>query len=199
MRRLGRADVPLATDEFAEFLIGVTLVRRFDDDLVASGLIVETEAYLPSDPASHSYRGPTKRNRTMFSTNLHAYVYFIYGTAYCLNISSEPSGIGAAVLIRALQPVDGIAHMRARRTGSSDRDLLRGPGRLCAGLDIDRRIDGADLESDPRLWLAVGDASRPPVGRSVRIGLSRSVDVEHRFFARGSAYLSGNRALSPPT
>ncbi len=197
MRRLRREDVPLATDELAHFLIGVTLVRRFDDESIASGLIVETEAYVPTDPASHSYRGMTNRNRTMFGANFHAYVYFIFGTAYCLNISSEGPGVGAAVLIRALEPLAGLGQIRARRAAASDRDLLRGPGRLCAGLDIDRRFDGADLDSDPRLWLAAGEAPRPPVGRSTRIGLSRSLDVEHRFFARGSAYLSGKRALSP--
>ncbi len=196
LRRLRRADVPSGTETFARFLIGRRLVRRFDDD-VLSGRIVETEAYLPSDPASHAYRGPTARNRAMFAEHMHAYVYFIYGTAYCLNVSTEASGVGAAVLIRAVEPVDGIAIMRARRgAGVKDRDLLRGPGRLCAALDIDRRFDGADLDTEPGLWLADDGAQPPQIGTSTRIGLTRAIDVRHRFFARGSAYLSGRSSLS---
>jgi DNA-3-methyladenine glycosylase len=197
-RRLARADVPLATGALARFLIGVLLVRKFDDGRLASGRIVETEAYLPDDPASHSFRGRTERNRTMFGNNLHAYVYFIYGTAYCLNVSTEAAGVGAAVLIRALEPVAGIALVRERRgPGVADRDLLRGPGRLCLALDIDRRFDGADLETDRNLWLADDGSMRPGVGISPRIGLTRAADLHQRFYARGSRYLSGRRSLSP--
>lgn len=198
IRRLTRADVPLATDAFARFLIGLLIVRHWDDGSVASGRIVETEAYTPDDPASHAYRGQTPRNRTMFGRNMHAYVYFIYGTAYCLNISSEEDDVGAAVLIRALEPVSGHAIMRSRRgPRSADRDLLRGPGRLCSALDIDRRFDGADFESDRRLQLADDGRAEPEVGTSPRIGLTKTIDVNHRFYARGSKFLSGERRLSP--
>jgi DNA-3-methyladenine glycosylase len=197
MHRLRRADVPLATDTFARFLIGTLLMRRFDDGSILSGRIVETEAYTPEDPASHAFRGPTARNRAMFGENFHAYVYFIYGTAYCLNISSEARGIGAAVLIRALEPIEGLDIMRARRgVSAADRDLLRGPGRLCAAFDIDRVLDGADLETDSRLWLASDGSPAPAVGESTRIGLTKATDVPHRFFARGSPFLSGQRKLS---
>jgi DNA-3-methyladenine glycosylase len=197
LRRLLRADVPPATGALAAFLIGRLVVRRLDGVLL-SGRIVETEAYLPDDPASHSFRGRTQRNRTMFGNYLHAYVYFIYGSAYCLNVSSEADGIGAAVLIRALEPVEGIALIRERRgAGVADRDLMRGPGRMCSALDIDRRLDGADLETDPRLWLAEDGTIPPAVGMSARIGLSRAADVHQRFYARGSRYLSGRRSLSP--
>jgi len=195
--RLQRADVPLATDTFARFLIGTLLMRRFDDGAILSGRIVETEAYTPEDPASHAFRGPTPRNRAMFAENFHAYVYFIYGTAYCLNISSEARGIGAAVLIRALEPVAGLEIMRARRgVSTADRDLLRGPGRLCTAFGIDRVLDGADLETDARLWLASDGSPAPAVGASTRIGLTKATDVRHRFFARGSPFLSGQRKLS---
>ena len=197
-RRLSRADVPLETGALARFLIGLLLVRRFDDGRLASGRVVETEAYLPDDPASHSFRGRTERNRTMFGNNFHAYVYFIYGTAYCLNVSTEASGVGAAVLLRALEPVDGIELLRERRgPGVADRDLLRGPGRLCLALAIDRRFDGADLETDASLWLADDGIARPAVGMSPRIGLTRAADVNGRFYACGSRYLSGRRSLSP--
>jgi DNA-3-methyladenine glycosylase len=199
MRRLTRADVPVATVALARFLIGTVLVRDLDGTIV-SGRIVETEAYTPDDPASHSFRGRTPRNGTMFGRHLHAYVYFIYGSAYCLNVSSEPAGVGAAVLIRALEPLAGFAVVRARRGPSvAERDLMRGPGRLCRALDIDRRFDGADLETDPRLWLADDGAAKPPVSVSPRIGLTRAADAARRFYARGSRFLSGRRTLSPET
>jgi DNA-3-methyladenine glycosylase len=179
-------------------LIGLLLVRRFDDGGLVSGRIVETEAYLPDDPASHSFRGRTERNRTMFGDNFHAYVYFIYGTAYCLNVSTEACGVGAAVLLRALEPLAGIEMLRERRgQGVADRDLLRGPGRLCLALGIDRQFDGADLETDASLWLADDGTPLPIVGRSPRIGLTRAADVHQRFYARGNRYLSGRRSLSP--
>jgi DNA-3-methyladenine glycosylase len=199
-RRLTRADVPSATGALARFLIGTLLVRKFDDGQLVTGRIVETEAYLADDPASHSFRGRTERNRTMFGNHLHAYVYFIYGTVYCLNVSSEAAGVGAAVLIRALEPLDGIAIVRARRRpGVAERDLLRGPGRICLALNIDRRFDGADLETDARLWLADDGSVRPAVGASARIGLTRAAEVHQRFYACGSRYLSGRRSLSPST
>jgi DNA-3-methyladenine glycosylase len=198
MRRLTRADVPVGTDALARHLIGKNVVRRFDDGSLAWGRIVETEAYAPGDAASHAFRGQTPRNRAMFAGPLHAYVYFIYGSVFCLNVSSEIEGLGAAVLIRALEPGGGIAGMRARRGATvEDRDLLRGPGRLCIALAIDRRIDGADLETDLRLWLAADDIPAGPVGVSTRIGLTKGVDVHHRFYARGSRFLSGRRSLSP--
>jgi DNA-3-methyladenine glycosylase len=161
-----------------------------------SGRIVETEAYEPGDPASHAFRGPTARNASMFDGPLHAYVYFIYGSAYCFNVTSEARGIGAAVLIRALEPIGGLVFARSRRGNTcSDRDVFRGPGRLCRALDIDRRLDGLDLESDPRLWLADDGSPRPSVGRSVRIGLSRAMDRQSRYFARDNPYVSGRRGL----
>jgi DNA-3-methyladenine glycosylase len=197
MRRLTRADVPLATDALARFLIGMVVVRDLDGTLL-TGRIVETEAYTADDPASHSFRGPTARNRTMFERHLHAYVYFIYGTAYCLNISSEPAGVGAAVLIRALEPLTGLDAMRTQRgSAAADRDLLRGPGRVCRALDIDRRLDGADLETDARLWLGADGSPRPAVRSSLRIGISQAADRRARFYAVGSPYLSGRKALSP--
>lgn len=184
----------------ARFLIGLLLVRRLADGGILAGRIVETEAYTPDDPASHSFRGQTNRNRAMFAGNLHAYVYFIYGSCYCLNVSSEAAGVGAAVLIRALEPLAGIALVRARRGSAiADRDLMRGPGRVCLALDIDRRFDGADLETDPGLWLADDGSARPAVGVSPRIGLSRAAELPRRFYARGSRYVSGRRSLSPDT
>ena len=161
------------------------------------GRIVETEAYIPGDPSSHAYRGPTKRNAAMFGPPFCAYVYFIYGSAWCLNITSECAGIGAAVLIRAIEPSTGTAIMAARRgPGIAGRDLARGPGRLCMALGIDGKLDGIDIETAPELWLEPADSSAPAlaVAVSTRIGLSKATEVEHRFFVPGSRWVSGPRA-----
>ena len=196
--KLGRANLPSETLALARFLIGKLLIRRLDDGAVLAGRIVETEAYAPGDPASHAFRGPTKRNRAMFEQHAHAYVYLIYGTSYCLNVSSEGRGIGAAVLIRAAEPLAGIELMRAQRgrPGLRDDELARGPGNLCRAFGIGPELDGADLDVGDRLELG-DDGARAEVGASVRIGLTRAVELPHRFYARGSRAVSGRRSLSP--
>ena len=197
-RRLLRADLPAGTLDLARFLIGKLLIRPLADGDVLAGRIVETEAYGTDDPASHAYRGPTKRNRAMFEQHAHLYVYLIYGTSYCLNISTEEPGIGAAVLIRAAEPVAGIERMRAQRgrPGLRDDELARGPGNLCRAFGIGPAFDGLDLDVDGRLILGE-DGAAPEVGASVRIGLTKAVEREHRFYARGSRAVSGRRSLSP--
>ena len=197
-RRLYRVGLPPATLELARFLIGKLLVRRLDDGTVLTGRIVETEAYGPDDPASHAFRGLTKRNRAMFEQHAHAYVYLIYGTSYCLNVSTEAPGIGAAVLIRAAEPLTGLEQMREHRgrPGLRDDELARGPGNLCRAFGIGPAEDGLDL--DAGLGLILGDdGASPEVGTSVRIGLARAIERPHRFYARGSRAVSGRRSLSP--
>lgn len=196
-RRLGRSDLPVDTVALARFLIGKLLIRRLDGETLV-GRIVETEAYVVDDPASHAYRGPTPRNRSMFARHAHAYVYRIYGTSFCLNVSSEAEGIGAAALIRALEPVAGIASMRARRgrTALPTFELARGPGNLTRALGIGPELDGLDLDADGPLGLA-DDGMPVEVGVSTRIGLTRAAERELRFYARGSRAVSGPRALSP--
>lgn len=196
-RRLRRADLPVGTAELARFLIGKLLVRSIDGETLI-GRIVETEAYETGDPASHAYRGMTRRNRSMFAAHAHAYVYQIYGTSFCLNVSSEAAGVGAAALIRAVEPVAGFAAMRRRRGRPELRDfeLARGPGNLCRALGIGPELDGIDLDRDRRLALA-DDGAALDVGVSVRIGLSSAAERELRFYARGSPAVSGRRALSP--
>ncbi len=173
------------------------MVRVLDGETLI-GRIVETEAYFPHDPASHAFRGPTPRNRTMFGLPLHAYVYFIYGANWCLNVTSEGEGVGAAVLVRACEPVAGAATMRALRgrPDVKDRDLARGPGNLCRAFAISPAFDGADLTAGPGLWLA-GDGVVLPVGVSRRIGITKAAEEPLRFYARGNASVSGPRALSP--
>ncbi len=197
-KRLRRADLPAGTLDLARFLIGKLLIRPIDGGAVLAGRIVETEAYGTDDPASHAYRGPTKRNRAMFEAHAHVYVYLIYGTSYCLNVSTEEPGIGAAVLIRAAEPLAGIARMRALRDRPELRDdeLARGPGNLCRAFGIDPAFDGLDLDADARLILG-DDGAQPEIGASVRIGLTKAAEREHRFYARGSRAVSGRRSLSP--
>jgi DNA-3-methyladenine glycosylase len=172
-------------------------VRALDDDLLV-GRIVETEAYFTNDPASHAFRGPTPRNRAMFGPPLHAYVYFIYGANWCLNVTSEDEGVGAAALVRACEPVAGIERMRALRgrPGLKDRDLARGPGNLCRAFGIGPEFDGADLTTGSGLWLA-DDGVVLPVGVSPRIGITKAAEAPLRFYARGNPSVSGPRALSP--
>ena len=196
--RLHRADLPSGTLDLARFLIGKLLIRPLDDGAAIAGRIVEPEAYGIDDPASHAYRGLTKRNRAMFEQHAHVYVYLIYGTSYCLNISTEGRGIGAAVLIRAAEPLTGLDRLRANRgrPGLRDDELARGPGNLCRAFGIGPAFDGLDLDVDGRLVLG-DDGARADIGTSVRIGLTRAAEREHRFYARGSRAVSGRRSLSP--
>ncbi len=177
-------------------MLGCVLVRDSDDGITA-GRIVETEAYLPGDPACHAYRGKTRRNATLFGPPHRAYVYQIYGTSYCFNLSSERDGEGAGVLVRALEPIEGVALMRNRRAIERMRDLCRGPGRLCRALDIDRSLDGIDPFTHPHLWLADAGAFPMRVRRSPRIGISAAADRRLRFYAAGSPFVSGAARLNP--
>ncbi len=197
-KRLRRADLPPGTIDLAQFLIGKLLLHRLADGALIAGRIVETEAYGTNDPASHAYRGLTKRNRAMFGAHAIAYVYLIYGTSYCLNISTEAPGVGAAVLIRAAEPLAGLDRMRALRGRPELRDdeLARGPGNLCRAFGIGPELDGWDLDEGDRLTLG-DDGAAPEIGTSVRIGLTKAADWEHRYYARGSRAVSGRRSLSP--
>jgi DNA-3-methyladenine glycosylase len=188
--------LPLDTTALARYLIGKIVVRRTRAG-VMSGRIVETEAYPPGDAASHAFRGETVRNGAMFLSRGHAYVYLAYGTAYMLNVSSEAVGVGAAVLVRALEPLQGIEIMEQNRGGANLRDLARGPGRLAAALAIDRRLDGIDLCQEGPLWLAQGDGAALDVGTSTRIGITKDAERRLRFYARASRFVSGPKSLNP--
>ncbi|MGB6950908.1 MAG: DNA-3-methyladenine glycosylase, partial [Candidatus Cybelea sp.] len=162
-----------------------------------AGRIVETEAYLPGDPACHAYTGRTPRNVTLFGLPHRAYVYQIYGTSFCFNLSSEPDGDGAGVLVRALEPLLGLPLMQRRRGVETLRDLCRGPGRLCRALAIDRAFDGTDLFTDRGLWLARAGRAPARVRSSCRIGLTKAADRRLRFYTSGSPFVSGPARLSP--
>ncbi len=199
-RPLARPELPIDTASLARSLIGKTVVRELPEGIV-SGRIVETEAYGVGDAAGHAYRGMTLRNRSLFLERGHAYVYLAYGRSYMLNVSSEPPGIGAGVLIRALEPLEGVPIMRLNRGVERLRDLARGPGRLAAALRIDRSLDGLDLCREGPLWLARNDHDPIEVGpfeigQSVRIGISKDADRPLRFYLRGSPFVSGPRSLN---
>jgi len=192
IRRLHRVDLPIDTAKLARFLIGKTLVHDLREGRL-SGRIVETEAYVVGDAAGHAFRGQTRRNRSLFLERGHAYVYLAYGLHSMLNVTSEGSGVGAGVLLRALEPLDGIHLMRLRRAQAALIDLARGPGRLAQAMGIGLRHDGLDLCAAGPLWL--GDSVRPmgDIGRSVRIGVSRETQRLLRFYERGSPYISGSK------
>jgi DNA-3-methyladenine glycosylase len=166
----------------------------------ASGRIVETEAYLgPTDPASHAAAGLTARTQYLFGQPGRAYVYFIYGVHWCVNAVAWRRGAGTAVLIRALEPLDGIPLMRVRRWGVQgagaaaarrDRDLTNGPGKLCEALRIDNRLNGVTLLRPP-LTIRVGiDVPDSEVAVSPRIGITRAAELEGRYFVRDNPYVS---------
>jgi DNA-3-methyladenine glycosylase len=155
------------------------------------GIVVETEAYAPDDPASHSFRGPTRRNGVMFGAPGHLYVYRSYGIHWCANVVCEPAGTGAAALLRALEPTVGLAEMRRRRGVCDERLLCSGPGRLTQALGLTGEHDGLRLDREPFALL-------PPVrGVSVvtgpRIGISSAVGVPWRYALAGSRYVSRPR------
>lgn len=181
--------------QMARFLIGQVLVRDHPDGRT-SGRIVETEAYPPGDSSSHAFRGETPARRSMFLRPGHGYVYMAYGSCYCFNVSSEPAGIGAGILIRALEPLEGIALMQRRRGTDKLRDLARGPGRLTAALAIGRDLDGIDLCVKGPLWLATSVLPTAAVASSVRIGISREAHHLRRFYERRSPYISGTKRLN---
>lgn len=198
IRRIRRSELPDDTVKLSRFLIGKVVVHELPAGRV-SGRIVETEAYPPGDPAGHHFRGPTPRIKSMYLASGHVYVFFNYGAHFMLNVVSEPPGTAAAILIRALEPLEGIEIMQRHRKTTELLGLTRGPGRLAQALQIDRRHDGVDLCTDEKLWL--GEITHPtgPIGKSVRIGITRAADKLLRFFERGNPFVSGPKRLNHPT
>ena len=195
MRRLSRPALPQDSVELARFLIGKTLVRELPRGRRLAGRIVETEAYLPGDAACHAYVGPTPRNRALFMAHGHAYVYFIYGNHFMLNVSSESEGVGAGVLLRAIEPLQGIELMQKHRGTTRLRELTSGPGKLAQAFKIDMSLYGQDYSAAGPLWLA--EALRPVgrIGKSRRIGIKKNAQRLLRFYEKGNPFVSGPKAL----
>jgi DNA-3-methyladenine glycosylase len=213
--RLRRSELPIDTVELARFLIGKTLVHDLPH-VRLSGRIVETEAYLVGDAACHAFRGVTPRNRALFMERGHAYVYFIYGNHFMLNVSGQRIGIGEGILLRGLEPLEGIKWMQLHRAAKPSRktrserssdvkskklaapltELSRGPGRLAAAMGITRSLDGVDLCAKGPLWLGTAVKPTGEIGVSVRIGIRVAADRLLRFYERGNPFVSGPRRLN---
>ena len=181
--RLDRRFFARSVHAVAPELIGATLL--IDG---VGGRIVEVEAYHHTDPAAHSFRGPTERNAVMFGPPGHAYVYRSYGIHWCLNFVCEREGSASAVLIRALEPLEGLARMRRRRGLADERLLCSGPGRLCQALGVTLRHNGLALDAAP-FALSPRDG-KPEVVSGVRIGISKAVELRWRYGLKGSKFLS---------
>lgn len=195
MNALPRAFFARSALDVARDLVGALLVRA-DDGLVAR--IVEAEAYLADDPACHAYERRTARNAPLHGPPGHAYVYLNYGLHWCLNVATGADGVAEGVLLRAAQPLEGLPLMRARRAVTArpsttrrvtDRDLLRGPGRLGQAFGLDGAWSGADVCGGTDLGFA-DDGARPAVVTGPRVGVSRAAEVPWRFAAADSPWVS---------
>jgi DNA-3-methyladenine glycosylase len=190
--RLPRSFYARPAAEVAPDLLGKILARKLDGT-VLRGRVVETEAYLgESDPGSHAFRGPTPRTQVMFGAPGFVYVYFTYGAHYCMNVVTDADGTAGAVLLRALEPLDGTVVMERNRGGRPLVDLCNGPGKLCQALGITREQNGTDLEGDA-IWMEDDGASPLQIARSTRVGLSAGKAMPLRFYIPGSPYISRGR------
>jgi DNA-3-methyladenine glycosylase len=181
--KLRRSFFDRSVHQVAPELIGATLLVNG-----VGGRIVEVEAYHHTDPAAHSYRGPTARNAVMFGPPGVAYVYRSYGIHWCLNFVCEQAGSASAILIRALEPVSGIAAMRRRRGLAEERQLCSGPGKLCEALGVTDRHNGLPLDRAPFELRA--RAGKVDIVRGVRIGITKAIEKPWRYGMKGSRFLS---------
>ena len=176
------------SSEVAPLLLGCILEREIDGHIIRVK-IVETEAYDQTDAASHSYKGKTERTEIMFGKPGHLYVYFTYGMHYCCNVVTDQEGIGSAILIRAVEPLEGEASMQALRHASGIQ-LTNGPAKLCQALGIDKRLNGHNLLKSPLKLLPQTPLSSKEITRTKRIGISQAKDIEWRFYITGNDYVS---------
>jgi DNA-3-methyladenine glycosylase len=181
--RIHREFFARSVHEVAPELIGATLLVDG-----VGGRIVELEAYHHADPAAHSFRGPTERNAVMFGPPGFAYVYRSYGIHWCLNFVCEPEGSASAVLIRAIEPLDGLAKMRRRRKLTDERLLCSGPGRLAQAMGITRAYNGLPLDRLP--FELYARESTPEIATGVRIGITKAAELPWRYGLKGSKFLS---------
>lgn len=187
--RLGHRFFERYTPDVARDLLGRALVRMIGGERL-SGEIVEVEAYRGDrDPASHAYAGRTPRNAVMFGEPGHAYVYLAYGFHHCLNLTTERSGAPGAVLVRAIEPVEGIREMMRNRRTRTLESLTNGPGKLTQALRIDRTLNGEDLATSPRLFVETGSPVRV-VGITHRVGIRSGTRFNWRFSVEGNRFVS---------
>ncbi len=175
------------TRDVARELLGSILFRETTGGRIA-GRIVETEAYVEGDPANHATRGKTRRNAAMFGPPGHLYVYRIH-QVYCLNIVTQPVGVGEAVLIRAVEPVEGVPLMESNRGTTDSRLLTSGPGRLCQAFGIDTSLDGRPLDGQS-LGIEPATGPRGEIVVGPRVGIRVGTDMPLRFYLAGSPFVS---------
>lgn len=175
--------------EVAPRLLGSYLVRELDGRKLV-GRIVEAEAYDQADAASHSYRGRTPRTEVMFGPAGHLYVYFSYGMHYCCNIVTGPEGHGSAVLIRAVEPLEGLEVMKLLRHGVAERQLTNGPGKVCQALGIDKRFNGHDLRTAPLVLVLKEPLPADRITQGTRVGITKAVAEPWRFYIKDSPFVS---------
>jgi len=189
LKRMGKEFYSRPTALVARELLGKYIVRYDKINLI--GRIVEVEAYGGSDdPASHAARGKTRRNEVMFNKPGSAYVYFIYGNHYCLNVVAHGGSSPGAILIRALEPISGIEQMKKNRNLDDDHHLTSGPGRLTKAMNIDKVFNGVDLIRDKTLSIQTTDEADVKFETSKRIGIRKGIDREWRFIAMDSRFVS---------
>ncbi|MBX2989589.1 MAG: DNA-3-methyladenine glycosylase [Bacteroidetes bacterium] len=201
LRRIRRRFYLQPTLQVARQLIGKFLVKKLNDEILI-GRIVETEAYLgEKDPASHAYNGMTRRNEVMFGKGGHLYVYFTYGMHFCCNVVTEEAGIGHAVLLRAVEPVQGFGTMARRRhirpeSETAKRDVCNGPAKLCEAFGIGQEENGVDLCAGS-VWLAEERSQKRPVAvvRTTRIGITQGTQHKWRFHMKDNPYVSKGRPM----
>ena len=196
------------SDVAAPLLLGCTLTRTITLNGEKHKLvvrIVETEAYDQDDPASHAFGGPSERNAAMFGPAGHLYVYVSYGMHHCCNVVCGPEGFGSGCLVRAVEPLEGVEVMRelreAGRAGKEQaerarkhplklRDLTNGPGKVCAALGIDKELYGHELTVEPLVLEFAPLLPGETIGRSPRVGISKNIDAQKRFFIEGNEFVS---------
>lgn len=193
LKKLPRSFYLRPTLTVAKDLLGKLFVRRVRNKFII-GKVVEVEAYCEGDPASHSYRGKTKRNSVMFWEGGHLYVYFTYGMHFCANVVTEQEGIGEAVLIRSVEPIEGIEIMKKNRglkaNETVERTLTNGPAKLCKAFGITRKHNGVDLLND-EIFLAEGKKiPTRSVGTSTRIGIKKGTEKTWRFYLKESPFVT---------
>ena len=185
-----RDTVKVAPDLIGKHLVRVTVYGEM------VGRIVEVEAYRGrDDPASHAFRGLTPRNAPMFGDPGHAYIYFTYGNHYCLNITTQKAGSPGAVLLRAVEPIEGIRLMKRFRPNVSDTQLTSGPGKLTKALAIDKALNEQDMTEDGPLFVTDPDKRESEIYQSTRIGISDGQDKLWRFYINGNLYVSKHHGL----
>jgi len=176
-------------------LLGRVVVRRLPDGTRMAARIVETEAYERDDPASHAFRGRTRRNATMFGRPGHLYVYFVYGMHFCMNVVTRGEGEGSAVLLRAAEPVEGVDEMRRRRGRHALGELCAGPAKWCEAFGVDRALDGADIVSGSEIWITAGvPVSHDRIVAGPRVGIRVGRDHPWRYRVAGDPFVSPSHA-----